>query len=481
MRRRNDFGPRQAMVYQAVVLGVSAVVIISFSFLIVRLFQAAIGGPGSVTLGLASLGQVVGSAAAAHAPAAGDLPGLVGTPTASATATDTPTPTVTLTATATETPTATLTPDVSVYDPNRAKTLLAQAQTSFSADAPAFLPNLTLAASRLNQQRLAPGATLSFNALAGPYTTISGYRTLSGSGASNLGEIQPVEGGITQVSTTLFQAAFWSGLKIVERHTHPTWLDRLDAGSTAQKGLDAYVSLTDDLRIENNTGDWIRIETTVQTNSLTISIYGADPGWSVNPVVGSPTQVVQPPSAPVYQPDPSLPPGQQFVVSTPVAGFDVVVQRTVSKDGNVVDRYGVAERYTPQRQVIVVGPTATPTPKPTPTLLPTPVPIATPNLESQPSSTSSGPTHLAGLNPAQYTLPNGQIRTPNLVGLSEAEAQQVITALGLQTSYVNYQGPGDVSDDVLKSVKVGEVLSQTPAPDTPIQRGTTIFIAVRKQ
>lgn len=477
MRRRNIFGPRQAA-YQAIVLGISAAVIIGFSVLMVKLFQSAIGDPGSVTLGIASLGQVVGSAAA-RAPAAGDLPGLVGTPTASATATETPTPTLTLTATATETPTATLTPDVSVYDPNRAKTLLAQAQTSFAADAPAFLPNLTLAASRLNQQRLAPGATLSFNALAGPYTTISGYRTLSTGSASNLGEIQTVDGGITQVSTTLFQAAFWSGLKIVERHTHPTWLDRLDAGSTGQKGLDAYVNLTDDLRIENTTGDWIRIETTVETNNLTISIYGADPGWSVNPSVGAPTQVVQPPAAPQYLPDPSLPPGQQFVVSTPVVGFDVIVQRTVSKDGNVIDRYGVAERYTPQRQEIAIGPTPTPTPKPTPELLPTPIPITPPAASGPPPS--SGPTHVAGLNPAQYTLPDGRIRTPNLVGLSEAEAQQVITALGLQTSYVNYQGPGDVSDAILKSVKVGEVLSQTPAPDTPVQRGTTVFIAVRKQ
>jgi hypothetical protein len=295
--------------------------------------------------------------------------------------------------------------------------------------------------------------------------------------------VQTVQGGVTQVSTTLFQAAFWSGLKIDERHIHKTWLDRFNAGSTAQKGLDASVSLTDDLRIANDTGDWIRIETTVQTNSVTVSIYGADPGWTVSPSVSAPSQVVQPPTTPIRQPDPSLPPGQQFVVTTPVAGFDVVVQREVTKDGNVVDRYGVAERYAAQAEVIAIGPTPTPTWTPLPEPSPTPMLVPTPALPAPPPTAPplpSGPTRLSGLNPALYTLSDGRIRTPDLVGLSEAEAQGVIGALGLQTTYANYQGPGDVPDAVLKSVKVGQVLSQAPPPDTPVQRGTTIYIAVRK-
>lgn len=472
----SDNRPRWFVAYQAAVLGISAVMIVGLSLLFVRVFQGAVDQPGSVSVGLSALGQVLG-AAAPRAPAAQSLPGLVGTPTPSATSTSTPTATATPTATETETPTATLTPDVRVYDPNRAKTLLAQAQTTFGEEAPAFLPNVTLAAGRLNQQRVPPGSSISFDLLAGPYTSLGGYRPLTApANALEFSDIPTVEGGITQVSTTLFQAAFWAGLKIIERHTHPYWLDRLAAGSTAQKGLDAYVTSAEDLRIENNTGDWIRIETQVKQNTVTVAIYGADPGWSVNPSVSDPRQIVPPPATPVYRPDPSLPPGQQFSLSAAAGGFDVVVQRAVSKDGSILDRYGVAEHYPARPAVIAVGPTPTPTATPFPVIVPTPVEIPTVAAAPLPN----GPTRLAGLNPAAFVLPDGRVRAPNLVGVPEAEAQKVIAALGLQTTYANYQGPGDVPEAALKSVPVGAVISQNPPAFTPVQRGTTIFIAVRK-
>jgi len=66
------------------------------------------------------------------------------------------------------------------------------------------------------------------------------------------------------------------------------------------------------------------------------------------------------------------------------------------------------------------------------------------------------------------------------VGLSEAEAQQVILAVGLSTTFVNYQGPGDVPAKALNAVPPGAVLSQTPLPGTALARGTTVYIAVRK-
>src|SRR5205823_493944 len=124
----------------------------------------------------------------------------------------------------------------------------------------------------------------SFNAIAGPYTVGNSYRIPE----SNLGDsvtaqqyltstnsIPTIEGGITQVSTTLFQAAFWSGLKIVERHQHPSWLERFGAGTGAQRGIDAWVEQTgSDLRIQNNTQDWIRIEARSTRGTLTVSIFG---------------------------------------------------------------------------------------------------------------------------------------------------------------------------------------------------------------
>jgi hypothetical protein len=249
-----------------------------------------------------------------------------------------------------------------------------------------------------------------------------------------------------------------------------SWLDRFNAGSTGQRGLDAVVNYgSTDLRFQNTTSDWIRIETAVQPGSVTVSIYGADPGWSVDPNVGDPTKIVQPSLTPVVRSDPGLPAGQQFSASAAVQGFDVAVQRTVTRNGEVLDRYGLNEHYQAMPGVIAVGPTTTPTPTPLPAAL------------STGSQGSSGPTHLAGLNPAAFVLSDGRIRVPILVGLSEAEAQQVIAAVGLATTYPNQQGPGDVPASVLVSVEVGQVLSQSPSAGSAVPKGTTVYLAIRKQ
>ena len=70
---------------------------------------------------------------------------------------------------------------------------------------------------------------------------------------------------------------------------------------------------------------------------------------------------------------------------------------------------------------------------------------------------------------------------PNLTGLSEADAQRLINDSALQTSYVNYQTINDVPDkSFFQSVPVGAVLSQLPQPGQAVQKGTKVYIAVRK-
>jgi vancomycin resistance protein YoaR len=463
-RERRD--GRGSIVLQTTVLGVSALVILLVTIVGVRAFQSKVGQPGSVAQGLTAAGQVLG-ATSPRGPAADTLPGLATTATATVTPTATLTRTPTEPPTLTATPSATPTPDVSTYDPARAKTLLAEAQTSWGAESPQFVANVTTAAERLTGKQVAPGATFSFDAELGPFQAGNGYQPIT-STQSISQTVTTVDGGITQVSTTLFQAVFWAGLKIDQRQTHSSWQDRFNAGATGQRGLDAYVAdQRADLRFVNTTGDWIRIDAAAQPGSLTIDIYGADPGWAVNPNVSSPSHVVQPNQTPQVVADSQLPPGQQFTVAPGVAGFDVVVQRTVTKGGAVIDRYGQSEHYGAVAPVVAVGPT--PTPSPAPTQAPTSTPAA-----------ASGPTHLAGLNPGAFVLPDGRIKVPTLTGLPEAEAQAVIQAVGLNTTFVNYQGPSDVPASALNAVAVGEVLSQTPPAGTAVARGTTVYIAVRK-
>ena len=72
---------------------------------------------------------------------------------------------------------------------------------------------------------------------------------------------------------------------------------------------------------------------------------------------------------------------------------------------------------------------------------------------------------------------------PDVVGLKEDKARGRLADAGivLHDYDVNYQGRGDLPDDVLEMVCVGCVLSQTPAPGTPIPIGyDEAKIAVRR-
>ncbi len=65
-----------------------------------------------------------------------------------------------------------------------------------------------------------------------------------------------------------------------------------------------------------------------------------------------------------------------------------------------------------------------------------------------------------------------KVRVPDVVGKPEAEAQDMILKAGLATSWPNYQD--------FTFVPPGCVLSQEPKPDTMVEKGTTVYIAVRK-
>jgi vancomycin resistance protein YoaR len=118
-----------------------------------------------------------------------------------------------------------------------------------------------------------PGDIFSFTATVGSITWDKGYRWGE---MIEAGQIRPsVGGGICQVSTTVFRAAFWSGLEIVERHAHSWRLPWYELG--APPGMDATIALGGpDLKIRNNTAAHIliRVQTDLIKKRQTVIIYG---------------------------------------------------------------------------------------------------------------------------------------------------------------------------------------------------------------
>ena len=84
------------------------------------------------------------------------------------------------------------------------------------------------------------------------------------------GELQTgLGGGVCQVSTTVFNAAYEAGLPITARTNHALYISHYPLGR------DATVNYPDvDLKFVNDTGHWLLLRTFVGSSSLTVTLYG---------------------------------------------------------------------------------------------------------------------------------------------------------------------------------------------------------------
>jgi vancomycin resistance protein YoaR len=112
-----------------------------------------------------------------------------------------------------------------------------------------------------------PGATFSLNGLVGPRTTAKGYVEAPVIGENSTFASSP-GGGISQFTTTLFNAAFFAGLEIPEYQMHSLYISRYPFGREATI---SYPS--PDLKLRNITPYGILIWPTYTDSSVTVSLY----------------------------------------------------------------------------------------------------------------------------------------------------------------------------------------------------------------
>ncbi len=230
---------------------------------------------------------------------------------------------------------------------------IAQAVTNFKGSPPSRVRNITLGASRMHGVVVPPGEMFSFNTHLGDVSVDTGFEEALI--IYNGRTIRGVGGGLCQVSTTLFRAAFFGGFPIVERWPHAYrvgWYER-----TFGPGLDAAIFYPyADFKFRNDRATPILITAAVdpEAGTLTFTIYGADDGRKVT-VEGPFVSHIVPHGPPIYEEDPTLPRGKIVQVEWAVDGADVVVQRKVEKDGQILYTDRVFTRYQPWRAVFKVG------------------------------------------------------------------------------------------------------------------------------
>ena len=221
--------------------------------------------------------------------------------------------------------------------------------------------NIQVAASKFHGVMVPPGATFSMAEALGDISLENGYaEALIIAGGQT---IQGVGGGVCQVSTTLFRAAFFAGFPIVERYPHAyrvSYYEKVVGNRIDQNlaGLDATVFVPIvDFKFTNDTDYWLLMETYVNPSysSIVWKFYSTSDGREVDWSTTGVTNVVEAPE-PKYIENPELDKGEIKQVDWAADGADVTVTRTVTRNGEVINSDTFFTRYRPWQAVYEYGP-----------------------------------------------------------------------------------------------------------------------------
>ena len=209
------------------------------------------------------------------------------------------------------------------------------------------LHNVRLVATLIDDHLVAPGSTFSFNDTTGERNADRGFVEapviINGELETGLG------GGVCQVSTTLFNAAYEAGLPIDTRTNHALYIDHYPTGR------DATVNYPDtDLRFTNDTGNWVWVRAFAGASELTVVLYGAPTDRTVETIAEPMETGKTIPVKRVYEPD--LYVGERWVESAGQPARSVAVRRIVrDAEGNVLYDTVFYSSYLAEPKLVHVG------------------------------------------------------------------------------------------------------------------------------
>ena len=243
---------------------------------------------------------------------------------------------------------ATAQPEVSTAEAkSMGITGLVGAYTTVYGGDPNRLHNVRLVSELIDDTFIPPGTVFSFNDATGERNADRGF--LEAPVIIN-GELQTgLGGGVCQVSTTVFNAAFEAGLSIEERTNHALYISHYPTGR------DATVNYPDtDLKFTNDTGHWLWLRTFVGTSELTVALYGTPVDRRVE-FETTPLEVTGPP--PVERTlDPTLYKGTRIVEESGEPSRSVSVRRIVyGPDGEVLYDTVWNSSYIAEPRLVRVG------------------------------------------------------------------------------------------------------------------------------
>lgn len=208
--------------------------------------------------------------------------------------------------------------------------------------------NIQIAARTLNGTILKSGERFSLNDALGERTEAKGYLEAPMIAGEEL--VDSRGGGVSQVATTVYNAAFFSGLEIVSHTPHSFYISRYP------KGREATISWrTPDLVFRNDWDAGVYIAAYAGDTSITVAMYSSKLGRRVETTTGESTDIVQPKT--IERSNPSLEPGTRKVIqSIGDPGFSVSYTRKVYSGSTLRRDETYRWTYRPHNAIVEVGP-----------------------------------------------------------------------------------------------------------------------------
>ena len=226
------------------------------------------------------------------------------------------------------------------------KELVSSYTTEFGG-VPNRIHNVQVVSHLIDNTLIAPGTTFSFNGTTGDRNASKGFLEapviINGELTTGLG------GGVCQVSTTVFNAAYEAGLNITARTNHALYI------SHYPQGRDATVNYPDvDLKFVNDTGAWLLLRTFVSSYSLTVNLYGTSPHRRVVSETAPLVVTGHPPTQ--WVKDPKLTKGTKQIVEAGSPPLSTSVHRKVyAADGKLLYDNVWSSRYDGEKRVVHIG------------------------------------------------------------------------------------------------------------------------------
>ncbi len=196
--------------------------------------------------------------------------------------------------------------------------------------------NLVRGSEKINGSLILPGETFSINKVLAPVTEAGGY--FPGHQIENGFFTTGIGGGLSQMGTTTYNAAYFAGFEDVEHRPHSYYFSRYPEGREATVFQGQI-----DVRFKNNTPYGALLQAWVADNQVHVRVWSTK-YWTVESTTSPRSNIVNPTT--VHSTAPGCTPS---AAGNP--GFKVTVTRKVSLDGVVKFTEAKTWRYDPQNAV----------------------------------------------------------------------------------------------------------------------------------